>query len=181
MVRKSKFASHPTSIGNQVNIDDAKPPEVVDLLNKVDRLLQEEKYEKALELIRRSKSKSPWATNATAVCLLRMGNARAAIPVLRTIVLVRDVCFRMDIPVVFRTNFATALLMTGNYWGCLSVLTDINDEDNPIVQRLRSAIRRWQDGFTLWQKLCHRWGCQPNSKIELGFPPGNILQQPACE
>jgi hypothetical protein len=184
MVRTSKFASHLTSIVNQADVVDPRPLEVVDLLDKVDKLLQEKKFEKALELIRRSKSKSSWATNATAVCLLRMGNAKGAIPVLRTIVLVRDVCFQTNTPVVFQANFATALLMIGNYWGCLGVLANINDESNPAVQRLRSAIQRWRDGFTLWQKVCHRWGCQPTSKIELGFPPGDLhpcLQQPDRE
>ena len=156
--------------GNQ----DPRPPEVIELLAKVATSLDAGHPQKALELLQRSKVKSPWVTNAMAVCLLRLGDTTRAIEMFKGLAVTSGVCFRTDVPAVFLTNFATALLLAHNISGCVSALGAVRDEQNPSVQRLRGAIRKWKVGLSLWQKICWYWGDTPGNPIELGFPPGEI-------
>src|SRR5262249_53079021 len=121
------------------------PPEVVDLLSRVDKLLREGQPERALEIISRSKINSPWVMNAAAVCQLRLGNAKVAVDALRGLVLASGgLILRKDIPAAFKTNYATALLAMDNPGGCLDVLAELGDEDHPGVHRLRAAVQRWK-------------------------------------
>ncbi len=149
-------------------------PEVSELLAKVAASLDSAHPQKALELLQRTKVKSPWVTNAMGVCLLRMGDTERAIEVFKGIAVTSSVCFRTDAPPVFLTNFATALLLAHNVSGCLSALGAVRDEQNPAVQRLRGAIRRWKEGLSMWQRIRWFWGDTPGGPIELGVPPGEI-------
>ena len=156
--------------GNQ----DPRPAELLELLAKVATSLDAGHPQKALELLQRSKVKSPWVSNAMAVCLLRLGDTTRAIEMFKGLSVTSGVCFRTDVPAVFLTNFATALLLAHNISGCVSALGAVRDEQNPSVQRLRGAIRKWKAGLSLWQKICWYWGDTPGNPIELGFPPGEI-------
>jgi hypothetical protein len=81
---------------------------------------------------------------------------------------------RDDVPVFFKTNYATALLAAGNLGGCLSVLAEVRDEVNPAVTRLRASIRRWRDGLTFWERLNWWMGGQPERPVALAFAPGDL-------
>ena len=80
----------------------------------------------------------------------------------------------MNLSNIHDTNFATALLLAHNVSGCLSALGAVRDEQNPAVQRLRGAIRRWKEGLSMWQRIRWFWGDTPGGPIELGVPPGEI-------
>src|SRR5262249_41369130 len=134
------------------NGTETKPAEIVTLLGKVDEFLRAGQAAKALDVIARARSKSPWATNALGVCQLRLGNAGVAVDVFRGLVLAGSVFLRADVPAVFKTNFATALLAADNLAGCLRVLEEMRDEENPAVRRLREAVRRWKGSLTFWEK-----------------------------
>jgi len=153
---------------------DPRPAEVTELLNKVAATLDAGHPQKALELLQKSKVKSPWVTNSMAVCLLRLGDTQRAIEMLKGLVVTSGVCFRTDVPAVFLTNFATALLMTHNVSGSMSALANVRDAENPTVQRLRGAIRQWKSDLTLWQKIRWYWGDTPGGPVELGAPPGEV-------
>src|SRR5690349_864375 len=123
---------------------EVRPPELVRLIERVDRLLREGEPRKALDLLARSKEGSPWSVNATGVCLLRLGDAPRAIELFRHLVLAPGgLVLKSDVPTAFKVNFATALLLDGNLTGCTSVLGEIREEQHPAVQKLRAAIRRW--------------------------------------
>ena len=102
--------------GNQ----DPRPPEVLELLGKVATSLDAGHPQKALELLQKSKVRSPWVTNAMGVCLLRLGDTTRAIEMFKGLAVTSGVCFRTDVPAVFITNFATALLLAHNVSGCVS-------------------------------------------------------------
>jgi hypothetical protein len=151
-----------------------KPPEIADLLAKADQLLQAGEPKKALDLIARAKFNSPWTTNALGVCQLRLGNAKVAVDVFRGLVLAAGgILLRSDVPAVFKTNYATALLLAENMGGCLSVLAEVRDE-HPAVGKLKAAIQRWKEGMTLWQKINWYMGGQPDRPVALDFPPGDL-------
>jgi hypothetical protein len=151
------------------------PPDIAGLLSQIDRHLQEGKSEKALDVIARVGMKSPWLANAAGVCQLRRGNTAVAVEVFRGLVLASGgIVLRDDVPVVFKTNYAAALLASDNLAGCLSVLARLCDDDHPAVRRLRAAIQHWKSGLTLWQKLQWHLGGHPPRPLAPDFPLGDL-------
>jgi hypothetical protein len=157
-----------------VNGAAARPSEIADLLDKVARLLREGSPERALIVLTRAWCNSPWMTNALGVCQLRLGNAAVAVEVFRGLVLAGGLFLRADVPAVFKTNYATALLAADNLAGCLRVLDEMRDEDNPAVRRLRESVRRWEKSLTFRQKVRWYFGGQPEHPLVLDFPPGDL-------
>jgi len=149
-------------------------PEEADLFGKVDTLLREGQADKALNVLARASVKSPWVTNALGVCQLRLGSVKVAVDLFRGLVLGAGLVLRKDVPAVFKTNYATALLLSGNVDGCLVALEAVGDEQSPAVQRLQEAVGRWQQRLTIWQKLNWWMGGQPDCPVTLDFPPGDL-------
>jgi hypothetical protein len=172
--RQSKVGP-PTGVSDPSSEDGAKLTEIASILSKVDRLLQEERPEEALQVISRSKLKSPWVTNANGVCLLRLDRAKQAVDLFRSLALSPGVvAIREDVPIVFKTNFATALLASNNLGGCLRVLHEINEEADSDVRQLRTAIQQFKAGLSLWKRLEWRLGLLPSIPIPLHFPAGRL-------
>jgi hypothetical protein len=153
----------------------SKPPEIADLLARADQLLQAGEPTKAIDLIARAKVNSSWRTNALGVCQLRLGKAKLAVEVFRGLVLkAGGILLRTDVPAVFKTKYAAALLAADNVGGCLSVLAEVREEEHPAIGKLKAAIRRWRGSLTLWQKLNWYLGGQPDLPVVLDFPPGDL-------
>ncbi|MGE3804458.1 MAG: hypothetical protein AB7K24_07280 [Gemmataceae bacterium] len=153
------------------------PPEVADLLRKVDEFLKEGDPGKALDAIAKAKSTaaSSWITNARGVCQLRLGNAKVALEVFRGLVLATGgILLRGDVPVVFKTNYAVALLLSGNMSGCQGILAEVRNEGHPAVQRLNDAIQHWASRLTFWQRINWYLGGQPDNPVDLSFLPGDL-------
>lgn len=122
------------------------------LLDRVRQLLDEGKPEKAAGVLHRIGSDSPAIRNAYAVCLMRMGETEKAVSVHRRLLLPDDgVVLRDDAPVLFRTNFAIALLMEKNISACAEILNDLKDEQTPSVTRLRDVVTRWRKSIGWWR------------------------------
>jgi hypothetical protein len=152
------------------------PEKVSDVLARIRKLLSEDKPKDALDVIRRFGTTCPELSNACGVCLMRAGEVTRAVELYRNLCIgVGSVCLRPDVAPVFETNFATALLLAGNVAGCLSVLQEIDREDDPGVVRLRAAIARWKRSLT-WLERC--WFAlsreAPNRPVVLDFPPGDL-------
>jgi hypothetical protein len=76
-----------------------------------------------------------------AVCLMRLGRFAEAVDILRKLVLNHNcVCLRNDIPLVYKTNFATALLLSGRPGGCQSLLAELKVETNPAAKMARPVF-----------------------------------------
>lgn len=155
--------------------NNARPTQVDELLKKVAPLINAGEYTKALELIGRSKGDSPWITNALGVCRLRMGSSATAVEAFRGLVLASGgLILRSDVPMVFKTNYATALLLAGNLEGATNVLAELGEEGGVRVRSLELAIANWKLGLSVWQKLNWFMGATPTKPIELGFLPGDL-------
>jgi hypothetical protein len=150
------------------------PRELEKALVRAELQLREGHPEEALATVSRAKFSSPWAVNAHATCLLRMGRYQDAVDVLRGLVLgMGGVAYRQDVPAVFQANFATALLAAGNLSGCLSMLNNIKDQQHPAVKEIRTAIGRWRRHLSPWQKL--RWRLGGDLPLPmLDFPLGRL-------
>lgn len=145
-------------------------------LDQVIRHVSSENYQRALDLFRKA-GREPQLRNAMGVCLLRMQRYQDAIRVFREIVLNAGCTWmRADLPMVYKTNYATALLLGGHPSGCDEVLAEIHDESNASVKRLRAAIKKWVSSLSLWQKLNWRFGrLQPrNCQVTIDFVPGEF-------
>jgi hypothetical protein len=149
-----------------------RPPEVAKLLNRVKDLLDSDKPQEALNVL--SRDDSEWARNARGVCYLRLGDPRTAVEVLRGLVVARHLSLKPEAPTQFKTNFATALLLSGNISGGISTLDEIRDEADPTVQKLRAAIQRWKGSMTFWQRMSWGMGGEPPFPLPLDFAPGDF-------
>ncbi|MBN1510524.1 MAG: tetratricopeptide repeat protein [Phycisphaerae bacterium] len=154
--------------------ENAQNPAV--LLDRVRQLLDEGNPEKAMDVLRRIGSDSPVIRNAYAVCLMRMGETEKAVGVYRRLLLPDGgVVLRGDAPALFKTNYATALLMENNITGCIEILNDMKDEQDPSVERLRDAITRWKKSVAWWRRLlAAHCGMSTSRPVTLDFAPGEI-------
>lgn len=144
-------------------------------MKKVRSLLDANKPKEALDLVNGRGSGDPALRNARGVCLMRMNEPTLAVRTLREINLISGgVVMRSDIPVSFKINFATALLLSGCVSGCVGVLDEICDDANPRVQQLRSVIQRWKKELTLGQRLALRFGIDPKHPVTIDFLPGEL-------
>src|SRR5438105_2031822 len=89
MVRKLQELStnEPAKNLDQAGTSERHPPECRALFDQVERLLQAGQPKQALDLLARAEVHSPWSTNATGVCLLRLGQADRAVELFRNLVL----------------------------------------------------------------------------------------------
>ncbi len=115
-------------------------------------------------------------TNARGVCLMRSGRAASALELYRHLV-VKTGCtwLRPDTPVIHRTNYCTALLLSGHPDGAVELIHSIEEQSHPSVVRLQQAVTAWQSKLTMWQRLQWKLGLVPNVPFQLGFPPGDVL------
>jgi hypothetical protein len=148
------------------------PPEVVELLARVDRLLRNDRPQEALGLL--AGADTPWTRNARGVCLLRLGRTSQAINALRDLVFCPSgFAIRPDAETLFQANYATALLLDGHTDGFHSILAGIRDRAHPAVARLDDAIRRWKAGMSVWQRIGSILGTG-GPRLTLDFPPGSL-------
>jgi hypothetical protein len=145
--------------------------EVTKLLDQVKSLLDAGKPHEALKLL--SRDGSEWARNARAVCYLRLGDAQAAVDMLRGLVVSGHINLRHDAPLIFKTNFATALFLSGNIDGGASLLHDLRNERHDSVQKLRAAVEKWKSNMSFWEKLRWRLGGK-SAPFSLDYPPGDL-------
>ncbi len=145
-------------------------------LHRVIRHVSAGNYQKALDLLRNA-GRDPQLRNAVGVCNLRLGRIDEAIRVYRELVLKAGCTWmRPELPIEYKTNFATALLLGGHPTGALELLSELSAESNPTVQRLRAAMRRWEVSLSFWQRLNWWLGkIEPrNCHIPIDFPPGEF-------
>jgi hypothetical protein len=115
--------------------------------------------------------------NIRGVNFLREGNIDEAVCILRSLVLPPGCTWtRPDAPNLFKRNFATALLLAGHPSGCLELLAEMRDEQNPRVQQLRAAIKRWEKtlSFVQWVNWRTGWIEPDNRPVAIDFVPGEL-------
>ena len=150
---------------------------VAGIYRKVVSLLEAGRAKEALDAVRTHSGTDPSLKNLHGVCLMRAGFASDAVRLYRQLVLSSNgVTLRPEAPTVFKSNFATALLLSRSVTGTEAVLQEAADESHPAVQRLRAAIARWRSGLSFWQRLQWRCGMDPGRPVDLGFAPGDFEQ-----
>jgi hypothetical protein len=122
-------------------------------------------YDRAIQFLHAT-GKGSASQHDKAVCLMRLGRFAEAVEILRKLVLNHDcVWMRPDVPLVYKTNFATALLLGGHPAGCRSLLGELDDGTIPAVIKMREILSNWEKTMNFWQRLNWRWmGIEPENK-----------------
>lgn len=174
---KNTSVSHPArpSATGRAADHSAASGQLTGTLQQVQALLESGQPQQALNRVNASRTADPQLKNARGVCLLRLGEPQKALQLYRALVLQpQGILLRNDVPVVWKTNLATSLLLCGSTSGCVSILNDLRGEQHPAIEPLRRAISNWQAGLSLWQKLGWKLGLDPACPVRLDFPPGEL-------
>jgi hypothetical protein len=161
----------------EIFIMHGNPEKVSDVLSQIRKSLDMGKPKEAMEFLRKYGTGSLELSDAYGVALMRMGEASKAVEVYRGICLFPgSVCFKVDLPTGVITNFATALLLDKNVTGCLALLDELHQEQDPSVRRLRAAIDRWRHSLSWWNRIACAWfGADLDLPVTLDYPPGELL------
>ncbi len=145
------------------------------LLTEVERLLREGLPQKAIDIIGNEYLSCPWTANALAVCHLRLGNTAQAISHLRYIATDHaSAALRTDVPVIFKTNLAAALLASGDVEGFLNAIEQLSGDDHPSVQQLRAAATRWETSLSHLERVLWNIGKVAFRQPRLDAPLGEL-------
>ena len=74
---------------------------------------------------------------------------------------------------IFKINFATALLLNSSLTGYRSTIAEAQADDHPETLKLESDIQSWKSKMTGWQRLKLSLGLEP-PPIQLSFQPGSL-------
>jgi hypothetical protein len=140
----------------------------------VRQLLDQGHPQEALNLLKHLGQNTASSKNIQGVCLLRLGKIHEAISILSEITFQGNICIPPDMPVVFRTNFATAMLMANNKEAAISVVEHIDDKQHPAVARVKNAIKTWERSLNLFQRVLCKLGIYPEKAIPVDFVPGDL-------
>ncbi len=145
------------------------------VLVKAQSLLDQGQTAEALEMLSFCGRNTHGIENAKGVCLLRLGRYDAALKILRELVFPRG-AFSIpdDTPTVFRTNYITAMLLSGSVMTAGELLKDVPDRSHSAVQRLKTAIRQWRRSLPWWRQLLLWVGAYPDKPVRLDYPPGDL-------
>jgi hypothetical protein len=137
-------------------------------------LLDQGRPQEAMNLLKHLGQNTASSKNIQSVCLLRLGKIHEAITILSEITFQGNICIPRETPIVFQTNFATAMLMANNKEAAISVVERLDDKQHPAVVRIRNAIKTWEKGLNIFQRLLSKAGIYPKKAIPLDFVPGDI-------
>jgi len=146
----------------------------ISVFDRVRQLLDQNRPQEALDLIDHVGQNSASMKNAQGVCLLRLGRIEDAISVLREITFQGHICIPSDTPVVYQTNFATAMLLANHKEGVIDIISRLDEKQHPAVVRIRSAMKTWEKGLNLLQRLLFKAGIYPGKAIPIDFAPGDL-------
>jgi hypothetical protein len=140
---------------------------------KIRRLIDAGRYEEAMK-VARSRSDAP-TRNALGVCLMRMGRPQEAVRIYRALVLDGTGLFlREHLPVIYKTNFAFALMLSGNVVGGINIIEELAGEDHPSAGKLRETVANWKAQLNFLQKLGLKFGLEPNRPLIVDGPIGEL-------
>ena len=148
-----------------------KPPIPIEHIRT---LLNQSRPHEALKFIEHLGQKTPAMENARGVCLMRLGKIEEAISVLRDIVFQGYICIPLDTPVLYKTNFATAMLLSNHKEGAFDILDKLDEKEYQQVAKFKDAIRQWIKSLSFIEKCCYYIGLYPNKPVKIDFPPGEI-------
>lgn len=147
------------------------------LISEVARLADAGHPERSLHLLAAANLSTDATRNARGACQLRLNRIEDAVRTLRTLVLPANCTWmKPELPVVYRTNFITALLLAQQPAGGKELMEQMSEQNHPSVIRLRETLECWEHGLSWWQWFNWKTGLIPNVPIPLNFIPGEFFE-----
>ena len=151
-------------------------PQRASVMNRILAEAASDRCDRALALADSQAEQDPQIANARGVCLLRLGRAREAVALYRSLLFTPGcTVLKSDRPAYLKLNYATALLLSGQPDACLDALQDV-DARSTVARRLRDAIQRWETTLSFSQKL--DWWINrvapSRSPLPIDFTPGEF-------
>jgi hypothetical protein len=143
-------------------------------IENIRELLNQNQPAEALKFIDRTGQQSPAMENAKGVCLMRIGRIEEAVTALRDIVFQGHICIPSDSPVLYKINFATAMILSNHKDAALPIINQIDEKEYPYAAKLKEAVRQWAKNLSLSEKCRYHLGLYPKKPITLDFQPGEI-------
>jgi WD40 repeat protein len=149
----------------------AAPTDHEGLIDQVEAMLADDQVAKASALLRAAGRSSPELANALGVCYLRSGQVDLAALTFQPLVF-RGSQRRHDVPTIYATNLATAMILQGNVAGGENLLKNLGDDSHPAVRRLREVLQRGKARLSFRDRLRGLFGF--DRPLEPGFRPGDF-------
>ncbi|MEI7837442.1 MAG: hypothetical protein WCK05_13670 [Planctomycetota bacterium] len=150
------------------------PLKTIRTLDEARQLIKEGKPQDALDMLARHPEGGPEILNMRGVCLLRTGKASKALDLFRPLVFPGGFCLDTSAPLIYLTNYATALLLVGNVLIACETIAQVPDQRHEAVLRLRGALARWKNGLNFFRRILLPLGLYPDVPVELDSPIGDI-------
>lgn len=128
----------------------------------------------ALKFIDHLGQKTSELENARGVCLMRAGKINEAVAALRENVFMGHICIPSDAPVLYKINFATAMILANNKSAAFSILAQLNKNEHPYISMLKESVNQWLKSLNILERLSYHFGFYSNKPINLDFQPGEI-------
>ena len=150
------------------------PVKTIRTLDEARQLIKEGKPQDALDLLSRHPEGGPEIMNMRGVCLLRTGKAAQALDLFRPLVFPGGFCLDTSVPLIYLTNYATALLLVGNVMIARETIGQVPDQRHEAVLRLRGAMARWKSRLGFFRCILLPLGIYPATPVELDSPIGDF-------
>jgi len=85
-----------------------------------------------------------------------------------------NICIPPETPVVFQTNFATAMLMVNNKEAAITVVENLDERRHPAIAKVKNTIKTWQKSLNLFERVLCKLGIYPDKAIPVDFVPGDL-------
>jgi hypothetical protein len=151
-------------------------PDSNTLLSRVRQMLDQGQAQAALDVLDSCGQSSRTIQNAKGVCMMRLGRHELAVKIFRDLVFPGG-AFTIpdDTPTVFRSNYATSLLLVDNIVTGLQILGQIPDRRHPAVVHLKTAVRTWKRSMSWFARIGLLIGITPQKPFSMDSAPGELL------
>ena len=147
------------------------------LFNSVRDMLDRGQFQAALDFLESCGQSSRMVQNAKGVCMMRLGRHEPAVKTFRDLVFPNgSFAISDDTPTVFRSNYATSLMLGGHVATGLEILGHIPDRQHPAVVQLKDAVRNWKRSLSWFARIGLLIGIAPHRPfvMDSASAPGAI-------
>ncbi len=146
------------------------------LLNRAREMLDQGQVEAALDVLDSCGQSSRTIQNAKGVCMMRLGRHELAMKIFRDLVFPGgSFAIPDETPTIFRSNYATSLLLVDNVVTGLQILGQIPDRQHPAVVHLKAAVRKWKASMSWLTRIGLLIGITPQKPFNMDSSPGALL------
>jgi hypothetical protein len=146
------------------------------VLDRARQMLDKGQAQAALDVLDSCGQSSRIIQNAKGVCMMRLGRHEPAVKIFRDLVFPGGALAIPDeTPTIFRSNYATSLLLVDNIVTGLQMLGQIPDRRHPAVVQLKGAVRSWKRSMSFFARIGLVIGITPRKPFRMDSAPGALL------